>query len=141
MKRQFSALAAALAVLIAAILFSANVREGILTAGSRCLTVLIPSLYLYSLLASFLIRSGGIAALGRLFGKRGKLWAVVLFSQIGGYPVGAGGIAALYRKRMISAQEARHAALFMVCAGPGFVISFVGAVYQSRQTGLLFFAA
>ena len=65
----------------------------------------------------------------------------MLLSLLGGYPVGAGGIAALYRKRMISAQEARHAALFMVCAGPGFVISFVGSVYQSRQTGLLFFAA
>ena len=125
MKRQFSALAAALTVLIAAIVCSANVREGILTAGNRCLTVLIPSLYLYSLLASFLIRSGGIASLGRLFGKRGKLWAVVLFSQIGGYPVGAQLLHEMQKKGEISKEAERNLLCVCIGCGPAFLLGTV----------------
>ncbi len=124
-------------------------RDGAAQGVQVCLRVLIPSLFPFMAVTQLMIRSGLCRQLGAklqkparlLFGLSGTLAPVLLLSLLGGYPVGAGGIAALYRKRMISAQEARHAALFMVCAGPGFVISFVGAVYQSRQTGLLFFAA
>ena len=124
-------------------------RDGAAQGVQLCLRVLIPSLFPFMAVTQLMIRSGLCRQLGAklqkparlLFGLSGTLAPVLLLSLLGGYPVGAGGIAALYRKRMIRAEEARHAALFMVCAGPGFVISFVGAVYQSRQTGLLFFAA
>lgn len=138
---------AALCLLL--ILGAEGSRDGAAQGVQLCLRVLIPSLFPFMAVTQLMIQSGLCQRLGAklqkparlLFGLSGTLAPVLLLSLLGGYPVGAGGIAALYRKRTISAEEARHAALFMVCAGPGFVINFVGAVYKSRETGLLFFAA
>ncbi|MBQ4466020.1 MAG: hypothetical protein II916_08680 [Oscillospiraceae bacterium] len=125
MKRQWTAGIAVLLLLTAAAVFSANVREGILTAGHRCLTVLIPSLYLYSLLASFLIRSGGLAALAKPFGTRGKLWAVVLFSQVGGYPIGAQLLHEMQKNGEISKETERNLLCICIGCGPAFLLGTV----------------
>ena len=123
---------AMLVAFLAAVVWNGAVRGSILDAGERCVTVLIPSLYLYALLAAMLIRSGVIARLSRPLGKWGML-LVVLFSQIGGYPVGAQMLHEMRRSEAISAvQERKWLCVCMGC-GPGFLF---GTVCQGVTPGL-----
>ena len=96
------------------------------------MTVLLPSLYLYAMLASMLIRSGFIARLSRPLGTWGML-LIVLFSQIGGYPVGAQMLHEMCRSKAISpAQERKWLCVCMGC-GPGFLF---GTVCREMPPGL-----
>jgi len=150
--RRFSVLVKSLALTALCLLLivgSDGCRDGAAQGVQLCLNVLAPSLFPFMAVTQLMIQSSFCQKLGGrlqkparlLFGLSGALAPVLLLSLLGGYPVGAGGIAALYRRRQISAEEARRAALFMVCAGPGFVIGFVGAVCGSRELALLFLAA
>lgn len=125
MKRNFWTGAVTLTVFGLAVAYSSAVRQAVLAAGERCLTVLIPSLYVYSLLGAFLIRSGGLAAIGRRMGERGMLLVTALFSQLGGYPVGAQLLAEMRRTGQITPAQER--ALLCVCVGcgPGFLFGTV----------------
>ena len=135
---------------VALTLWSQGGREGAAAGIELCLGVLVPSLFPFMALTNLFVRTGLCQSCGRilrkpsrrLFGLSGALAPVILLSLLGGYPVGAGGIAALRGQRVISAREAAHAALFAVCAGPGFVVSFVGgSVYGSTEIGLVLFAS
>ncbi len=125
MKRQTIAGAAALVLILLTSVWNTAVRGSILDAGERCLTVLIPSLYFYSLLAAFCIRSDGLRYVSRLFRKNGLLWGIVLFSQIGGYPVGA----QLLHELEVSGVISQHQKNRMLCVcfgcGPGFLLGTV----------------
>lgn len=151
--RRLFALAKALAALGAAaalIFYSDGSRQGVRQGVEMCLGVLVPSLFPFMALSSLIANSGLCRALAKpmmapakaLFALSGATVPVLLLSLIGGYPVGAAGIAALRKQGLIGENEAKHASLFMVCAGPGFLISFVGGgLYNSIKTGLILFAA
>lgn len=120
---------------------SEGVRKGILF----CIEVLVPSLYLFMALSSVLIRSGyGVALSKPLKGSAYHLFrlppeglAVILLTMLGGYPVGARCAAALYRQGSISRSDAEKSAYIAVCAGPGFLINYVGcALLNNRQAGI-----
>ena len=124
-------------------------REGAADGIRICLSVLIPSLFPLMAVTNLLVNTGVCAsassALCRpaniLFGVSGAVAPVLLLSLLGGYPVGAGGVASLYRQGVIGRQEAKQASLFCVCAGPGFIVSYIGeALLGSAQVGLLLFA-
>lgn len=130
--------------------FSQGSREGAANGIKLSLNVLVPSLFPFMAVTNLFTQTGLCQRLGRplnkltqrLFGLSGAAAPVILMSLIGGYPVGAGGIAQLRRQNALSEAEAEQAALFAVCAGPGFVISFVGAgLYGNRDIGLIMFAS
>lgn len=125
MKRQLFYGISAIAVLLAAVCVNAQVRSEVMTAGERCLTVLIPSLYFFSFLASFCIRSGGLRAISNWFGCEGMLLASLLFSQIGGYPVGAQLLHELRTSGEISARQERDLLCVCMGCGPGFLLGAV----------------
>ena len=140
--------AAALCVLPA--VFADGCREGARRGLELSLGVLVPSLFPLMAATNLFVKVGACARLGRLlrrparvlFGVSGSMAPVLLLSLLGGYPVGAVGIAALRRQGAVSEQEARRAALVAVCAGPGFVMGFVGtAVYHSAVIGRILLAA
>lgn len=129
--------------------FSQGSREGAANGIKLCLNVLAPSLFPFMAVTNLFAQTGLCQRLGRplnkitqkLFGLSGAAAPVILMSLIGGYPVGAGGIAQLRRQNALSDSEAEQAALFAVCAGPGFVISFAGAgLLGSVNIGLIIFA-
>lgn len=135
---------------LALLVFSQSSREGVSAGVSMCLNVLVPSLFPMMAVTNLFVKSGLCARLGKplngltrlLFGVSGQLAPVIVMGLIGGYPVGAGGLAALYQKGAVTKQEASRAALFTVCAGPGFLVNFVGAtVYGSTATGWMILAA
>lgn len=124
-------------------------QEGAADGIRICLSVLVPSLFPLMAVTNLLVNTGVCAsassALCRpvrfLFGVSGAVAPVLLLSLLGGYPVGAGGIASLYCQGVISRQEAKQASLFCVCAGPGFIVSYIGeGLLGSTQAGLLLFA-
>ena len=144
-----AAKAAVITLMCAALpVYSQSVRDGAAKGAQMCLTVLIPSLFPMMAVTDLFVTSGLCERVGRLlqkparllFGVSGALAPVILMSVLGGYPVGAGGIAALRRQNAVSEEDAQRAALWAVCAGPGFVLNFVGAaVYHSEVIGRIMF--
>lgn len=107
-----------------------EVRNAAFSAVNRCLTSLIPSLYIMMILSSLLISSGIISAAGnfteRTLGKflpiNGGIAATLLFSSIAGYPVGAKMIYSQYSSGRI---DRRSAILWSgVCFGAGSAFIF-----------------
>ncbi len=92
---------------------------GLLEAGRRCVYVIVPSLYLFTMLA---VLAGDAGVLTALRGRGGFL-AMLFFSQIGGYPVGAQLVMA---QREMLDDGLRH---WMLCicfgSGPAFLLGTV----------------
>ena len=109
-----------------AVYFHEPIAQAVLNAGTRCIFVILPSLYLFSILAAFCVRSGFLELLAEPFQKIIKtdavLWLVVIFSQIGGYPAGAQLLHNLYQNGRISQEQERN--LLCACMGCGFGFLF-----------------
>ncbi|MCQ2514412.1 MAG: hypothetical protein MJ089_04900 [Ruminococcus sp.] len=132
------------------LIYSKNCAEGAVNGITLCLNILIPSLFPFMALSSFIVKSGLSEFLGKpfakpmkiLFGLDGCFAPIILLSMIGGYPIGAKGISALYSCKSVSAKQAQRAGLMAVCAGPGFLINYVGvSLYGNEKTGALILIA
>lgn len=115
-----SGLAAAAVLLLLASLYHAQVGVSILAAGERCVRILLPSLYLYSILAGVVTRGGLLGGTGR-----SSVAVTVLLSQIGGYPLGAQLVMGMLRSGSISRAEAKTMLCVCVGCGPGFLLGTV----------------
>lgn len=141
----FSLLLTVCAIYIA-IKYSAECSQGILSGLTFCVTVLVPSLFIFMVIASFLANSKVCDILGRFLGKpvqklfklpRCSATAIIL-SLIGGYPVGARCVASLFESGSINKEQAKKLSLITVCAGPSFVLNFVGnALLNSKKAGYI----
>ena len=131
-------------------LSSESCRSGVEKGVELCLKVLIPSLFPFMALSAMAVKTGLCQALGRrtgritkrLFGLSGSFAPIILLSLIGGYPVGARGISELCDSGAADVHQAKKAAMFAVCAGPGFLVNYVGSsLYGSTAVGLTILAA
>ncbi|MCR5653640.1 MAG: hypothetical protein K6F88_07540 [Ruminococcus sp.] len=134
-----------ISAVIAILFFGKECSSGALRGIYFCAEVLVPSIFPFMVIAIFAAECGLSRQLGKitgglcrkLFGVSGNLAAVLIMSMIGGYPVGARGIAALKKSGAISEDDAVRASYFAVGAGPGFLIVFVGQnLLSSVQTGV-----
>ena len=125
---------------------SESCKNGVENGVELCLKVLIPSLFPFMALSAMAVKSGACQAIGkhfgkltnRLFGLSGVFAPIIILSLIGGYPVGARGIAELKSSGAVSEKQAKKSALFAVCAGPGFLINYVGtSLYGNTALGLM----
>ncbi|MDE6087866.1 MAG: hypothetical protein K2G25_05710 [Oscillospiraceae bacterium] len=129
--------------LAGAVLFYPAAAASVLNAGKRCVCVLIPSLYLFSILASLSVRTGLLSILAQPFQKcfrkflhrDAMLCMILLFSQVGGYPVGAQILHELSRNRIITPEQEQN--LLCVCMGSGFGF-ILGTAGGTLRTALLF---
>lgn len=114
-------------LMIAAIVCHSGVQLDVLEAGKRCVLILIPSLYLFSILAACCVRSGFLESFAgkKLCGVDGYLLAVILFSQVGGYPVGAQLLHTMRTDGIISAEQERRLLCICMGCGPGFLLGTV----------------
>lgn len=135
---------------ITALLFSKECSKGAENGIGLCLSTLVPSLFSFMVLASYIIESGLAEKIGRhlswltkpLFGLDGCFASTILLSVTGGYPVGAKSVNSLYKKGVASESECKRASLFLVCSGPGFLVNFIGTqLYSSIEIGFIIFAA
>lgn len=141
-----SAVAAAALMLRFSGAFAEGVREGMLLS----IATLIPSLFPFMVLCTFLTRTPAIEALSRplapLFFRLFHLPRVTagpfLLSLAGGYPVGARMLRSLCDDGLLSPDDIGALLPSFVHGGPAFFISGVGiAMMGSSSAGLLLFTA
>lgn len=141
---------AAVAAASMVLLCAQPVTDGVTAGISACVTVVIPSLFLFMVVAAFIAISPAgriLSAPFSLFTERclalpGPMGCVVLMSAIGGYPVGARLLANLLQRREITEEDAGRMLCFCCNAGPSFLVTAVGVgIFGSRQLGYLLLAA
>ena len=130
--------------------YTAQCSRGIKNGILFCIEVLMPSLYLFMVISAYVAKSGLAVKFSKPFGRLIKglfglpptAAAVLLSSVLGGYPVGARCCAILYEEGILSESEAIKTALVAVCAGPGFLLSFVGsALLDCPKAGVILLVA
>lgn len=132
------------------LLLPASASAGAGTGLAFCANILIPSLFPFMVLSSFVVKSGLASRLSvvlgpvtkALFRLPGCTGATILIGMVGGYPCGARGIKALIERGEITPRQGERMLSFSVGAGPAFVISVVGAgLLGSGTAGVILFAS
>ena len=132
--------------MIGILLFPAQAANGAGHGVAYSVHILVPSLFPFMTLSSLMVLSGAAEKIGAFFQKAvhgifylpGSAGAVILMSLIGGYPVGAKSIAALWKKGVLTEKQADRMLCFCVNSGPAFVITAVGCgMLGSVKSGVL----
>ncbi len=135
-----------LAACCAALYMPSVAADGIRSGVEYSLNVLLPSLFPFMFLSAFAAEYGISSSIGRItapFTEKvlylpQEAGVTVLLSLIGGYPVGAIGIASLLKNKYITEKQAARMLCFCINPGPAFLISAVGdAMYGSKEIGLV----
>ncbi len=128
------------------LIFPKECRNGGTNGTYLCIQVLIPSLFPFMVLSSFIVESGLVKVMPKWMGRAveivfrlpGCSVCVILLSLVGGYPVGATGIKSLWKQKLITDKQAKRMGLFCVASGPGFLVTYIGAVMtRSLRTGYI----
>lgn len=109
-----------------------GVREGLSLLGN----VVIPSLFPFLVLSSYITETPSAEVFCRLVKK--PVEAIfktdcvsalpIIMGAVGGYPVGAKTVASLYKQQRLTRNEAERLMYWCVNAGPAFILSALGAV-------------
>lgn len=126
--------ATAVGIAVAVLLFSNEIRQGVKNGLSLSAQSVIPSLFIFTAMSLFIIKSGAGQILGRLIcpvtqpllGLNADQSSVFLISMVAGYPVGAKLLNSLYLDGKISRGKALKMLNFSINAGPAFIIVTVG---------------
>ena len=121
---------------------SKTVSYGVIYGINLTVNLLIPSLFLPTLLTSFLADSGLIEFLGQKINKfttkllklSGIGFFVFVLSLISGYPVGAVMINRFEKERVITISEAKRLLLFSINGGPAFIYIGIGIGMLNNKT-------
>lgn len=128
------------------LVFSKECGSGAVEGIRLCLTVLIPSLFPFMVISSFIVKSGLSYQIGKplrgitkhLFGLNECFAPIIILSILGGYPIGAKGISEIYIRGEADERECKKASLFCVCSGPGFLVNYIGSsIYNNKKVGLI----
>ncbi|MBQ6816247.1 MAG: hypothetical protein IJP26_03345 [Clostridia bacterium] len=112
--------------------------EGMIICGS----VLIPSLFPFSVISIFLHKTNflNILPIPKKFSHYKTVLSIFIISIIGGYPIGAKIISEEYKNKNINKTTANYLLYSCVCGGPSFIILTVGCgIFKSFKLGLIFY--
>ncbi len=128
--------AAMLLLLFFCICSAGSIQAEMQSAMTRCMTVIIPSLYAMMILSQMLLESGTWRSLALPFRKVSLKWfgvseeyfGIFLLSQFAGYPVGASMLCSLVKQGNLSQRDAER--LLCVCygGGPAFLLGLLGDI-------------
>lgn len=130
------------------LLFPEASAQGISDGIDLCLGTLIPSLYPFMVLSTFITQTGLLGRVPtiadkismKLFRLKGSCLGAILLSMIGGLPLGCKTVSELYKKGEITANQGQRMMLFCFCCGPAFTVSSVGLyMLGSKQAGYIIF--
>ena len=111
-----------------------------------CLNSLIPSLFFFMALSSFLMQSGIgdkmfyplCYPLSKMFRIEKKFVPIFCFSLLGGYPIGPKLIADAISKKEMSPKTGARMLAFCVNCGPAFLISAVSVpIFHNYRIGMI----
>lgn len=125
---------------------ASGVRDGLYLLGNN----LIPSLFPFTVLSSYISNNGtfrGIAELlekpsQKIFKINGNCLTVFILGILGGYPVGAKAAAEFYTHGQITQNEAERLLYWCINPSPSFTITALGAfMLGSLQSGVIVYCA
>lgn len=130
--------------------FPEHAGRGVSKGVELSLTTLIPSMFPFMFLSTFMINSGILEKLNSLFNPitqrvfrlPGVCAAVIFFSMTGGLPIGPKMTADLYSRGYITLSQGQRMLFFCMNPGPAFVITAVGYyMFGSEKLGLIIYAS
>ena len=147
--RHFPKLICAVFVGVGLIIYPKASADGVREGLTLLFEAVIPSLFPFLVLSSYIASGETAELLATLFGKvtnavfkmQKYAFMPILMGLIGGYPVGAKTTAELYSKGKLTHNEAERLMFFCVNAGPAFTSTAVGvAMLGSLRAGLILYA-
>ncbi len=123
-------------------IFLSGATKGIDKVGR----VIIPSLFPFTVLSIFFLKSGGLVFLGKIlnfpakkfFGISGTHLSAVIISLLGGYPVGAKIINSMVKDNYLSTEEGQKLMHYAVNPSPAFYVSYIGyGCFKSKKIGYI----
>lgn len=110
------------------LIFPSETATGAGRGLAYCINILVPSLFPFMALSTLIVISGFAERIGRWFHRTvsvlfylpGCAGAAIVMSLIGGYPVGAKGIAGLWKQGALTDEQAARMLCFCVNSGTGF---------------------
>ncbi len=129
------------------IYYSKDITTGIIDGIKICTSTIIPSLYIFTVISVFAVKTQLFSRLkliriisNKLFNLSGSCGSVLFLSLICGYPVGAKLVDELYTSGELNKQSAERLLCFCINPGPAFVITTVGfCLYKNYSVGLILF--
>ena len=146
--KKLSAAAVSVIFMLLLVIVPGPALSGARRGLSLCGETVIPSLFPFLVLSSFIIGSGLADACGRLFEPLtrrifrlpGCAGAPIILGAIGGYPVGADAVAELCESGSLTKRDSERLLCFAVNSSPAFIIGAVGAGFLgSARTGMLLY--
>lgn len=143
-----TAIVCALAFML--LIFPDNAGYGIKNGIELSLYTLIPSMFPFMFLSSFIINSGLCEKSEKLFSFTtekifrlpGVCGSLIILSMIGGLPIGARMAGELYDKKYITCKQGQRILLFCINPGPAFIITTVGYyMLGSKKAGIIIFVS
>lgn len=123
-----------------------NASDAVVQGVNACLTTIIPSLFAFMAISSFLISTGlnrfifkPLFAISRLWFKGDEnVFSVFIASLFGGYPIGIKLLSELISYNKNYSEIGEKYLSFCYCPSPTFVIGIVGlGIFKSSQAGLI----
>ena len=139
-----------IAITVGLVVFTSEMTAAAKSGVELCWNVIIPSLFPFFVVSQLTVRLGLAEKLGRLaeplmrplFGVSGRCASALILGFIGGYPVGAKTVIALYSEGGITKTEAERMLAFSNISGPAFILGVVGAgIFVDMRIGLILYLA
>lgn len=140
----FVAMSIAVSVLL---IFSDICKNGIERGMLICGNVIIPSLFPFTVCILIIVnikltlKNRFVSKILKfVFGQNFDMFCVMIFSFVGGYPIGSKLIDELYSQNKINKKTANLMQMYCVNAGPAFIITAVGkGIFNSKDLGIVLF--
>lgn len=150
LKKEYFSLILILCCIYLMFRFPLTVKEGINEGLNICFYTIIPSLFPFITISTYIIKSNILSPVYKLFSFPVRLFfkqpaqavAVIFMSMIGGFPVGIKMANDLYIKGQITKEQSQRLCLFCMNAGPAFVITAVGTnMLNSTKAGIITYSS
>ncbi|MGN0613102.1 MAG: hypothetical protein ACI4JB_04300 [Porcipelethomonas sp.] len=132
------------------LVYPENIGDSVRNAVDRCLSVIIPSMFIFLCITSFITASGLHSLIGipfrviseKLFRIPKEGFAVFVLSMISGYPAGIKLVSESLDRGDITPAQARAMSCFCCSGGPAFMSGTAAVfLYPESNAGLLIFLA
>ena len=149
-KKEYISLVIILCCIFLIFKFPDAVKNGVNEGINICFYTIIPSLFPFLTLSTYIVKSNILSPFYKLFSFPVKLFfkqppaaiSVIIMSMIGGFPVGIKMTNDLYIKGQITKEQAQRLCLFCINAGPAFVITAVGTnMLKSTKAGIIIYSS
>lgn len=130
------------------IFFSKEISVYILNSIKSCVTLIIPSLYIFMITSDFIITSNTYVLFAKpfsfisryIFKIPEQYFPIYIISNIGGYPVGVKLISDMFKQNKINRVDAENMMNYCYLSGPAFIFGIVGTnIFSDIKIGVLIF--